>query len=401
MGGKHVLAGRIRDIAMSPTFRINAEAREMRARGIDVLDFSVAEPDSPTPRAANKAGKLAIDRDLTRYTANEGILELREAICEKLRRENGLDYGPEEILVSPGAKASLYFAAMALFEEGDEVLIPSPYWVSYPEQIRLSGARPILVPTREENDFKLTPSDLRGAASSRTRGLILNYPANPTGSCYDRAELERLAAACLDLGILVVADEIYEKLLYDGGRFTSIASLGPEIHGRTVVVNGMSKAFAMTGWRIGYAAGPREIIGAMAKLQSHSTSHPASMAQWASVDALSSAGQEVTRMAREFEHRRDELLPMIAGIPGWSCVRPVGAFYVFPNVSALFGTPLDGAVCRSGEDLALFLLEKARVAVVPGEAFGSPRHIRISYACSLDQIRKGMDRIAEALAPVA
>jgi len=391
------LAERIRHVELSPTFRINAIARRMKAQGIDVLDFSVGEPDFDTPRAAKEAGKDAIDRNVTRYTANEGTLELRQVIVEKLRRDNGLTYGADQILVSPGAKASLYCAAMALFSPGDEVLVPRPYWVSYPEQIRLAGASAVAVPLREANGFRLTARELDDAVGPKTRGVILNYPSNPTGACYDRDELAAIAKVVVARDLVVVADEIYEKLLYDRRTFTSIAALGPEIAARTVVVNGMSKAFAMTGWRLGYAAGPKPIVDAMAKVQSHTTSHPASMAQVAGEAALREAGEDVARMAAEFERRRDVIVALLALLPGVTCVPPAGAFYVFPNVTGLFGRTVGGRTVASGQDVAEALLEAARVAVVPGEAFGSRDHIRISFSCSMERIRDGLRRIGEAI----
>ena len=392
------LADRIRHVTLSPTFRINATARRMKAEGIDVLDFSVGEPDFDTPTVAKEAGKSAIDRNLTRYTANEGTLELRQAIVQKLKLDNGLSYDPDQILVSPGAKASLYCATMALFSPGDEVLVPQPYWVSYPEQIRLAGAVPVEIAAREENGFKLGAVELDAAVGPKTKGIILNYPSNPTGACYDSSELTAIAKVVVAHDLVVVADEIYEKLLYDRRTFTSIAALGPEIAARTVVVNGMSKAFAMTGWRLGYAAGAREIVDAMAKVQSHTTSHPASMAQVAGEAALREAGDDVRRMAAEFERRRDAIVALLAKLPGFTCVPPAGAFYVFPNVSGLFGRVIGGRKVTCGQDVAEALLETARVAVVPGEAFGSADHIRISFSCAMDVIEEGLRRIGEAIA---
>lgn len=390
------LAERIRHVELSPTFRINAMARRMKAQGIDVLDFSVGEPDFETPSCAKKAGKSAIDRNVTRYTANEGTLELRQAIADKLKADNGLAYATDQILVSPGAKASLYCAAMALFGPGDEVLVPQPYWVSYPEQLRLAGATPVPLVAQERNGFKITAAELDAARGPNTRGLILNYPSNPTGACYDRRELAAIAEVAVKRNLVVVADEIYEKLLYDGRKFTSIAALGPEIAARTVVVNGMSKAFAMTGWRVGYAAGPKEIIEAMGKVQSHTTSHPASMAQVAGETALREAGEDVARMAAEFEGRRDATLAILGTLPGFSCVSPAGAFYVFPNVSGLFGRSIGGRTVTCGQDVSEALLETARVAVVPGEAFGSRDHIRISFSCAMERIEEGLRRIGDA-----
>ncbi len=392
------LAGRIDHIELSPTFRINAMARALQAQGIDVLDFSVGEPDFPTPGTAKSAGIRAIEGNLTKYTSNEGTLPLRVAIARKLQSDNDLAYEPDQILVSPGAKASLYCAAMALFEPGDEVIVPSPYWVSYPEQIRLAGATPVTLEARERNGFKIAPDDLARAIGPRTRGLILNYPCNPTGACYDRDELSAIADVIVARNVVVLADEIYEKLLYDGRRFTSFAALGPGAYERTVVVNGMSKAFAMTGWRLGYAAGPKRIIEAMARVQSHTTSHPASISQAAGEGALAGAADDVRRMAREFARRRDAMAAGLAALPGLTLVPPAGAFYAFPNVSGVFGRSIGGRLVASGQDVAEALLETARVAVVPGEAFGSKEHVRLSFSCSMERIDEGLTRLRGALA---
>ena len=392
------LADRIRRVELSPTFRINATARRMAAEGIDVLDFSVGEPDFTTPTCAKEAGKSAIDNNVTRYTANEGTLELRQAIADKLSRENGVTYATDQIITSPGAKASLYCAAMALFGPEDEVLVPQPYWVSYPEQIRLAGANPVPLEAAEVDGFKLNARQLDHAIGTRTRALILNYPCNPTGACYDSAELLALAEVIADHDILVIADEIYEKLLYGGRKFTSIASLGPGIANRTIIINGVSKAFAMTGWRLGYAAGPKKIIEAMGKVQSHTTSHPSSISQAACEAALNEAEADVRKMAVEFERRRDAIVALIGKLPDVTCVPPDGAFYVFPNVRGLFGKKIGKRLLKSGQDVAEALLETARVAVVPGEAFGSPDHIRISFSCSMERIEEGMRRIGEAIA---
>ena len=392
------LASRIAGIELSPTFRINAAARALAAQGVDVLDFSVGEPDFPTPPAAKDAGKAAIDGDVTKYTANEGTLELRKAIAAKLLRDNGLTYAPDAILASPGAKSSLSCAVMALFSPGDEVLVPSPYWVSYPEQIRLAGATPVVVPSRESAGFKLTAAEIDAACTVSTRGLFLNYPSNPTGACYDADELLAIAEVARRRDLVIIADEIYEKLLFDGRTFTSIASLSDDAYRRTVVVNGVSKTFAMTGWRLGYAAGPKEIVEAMAKVQSHTTSRPASISQAAAKAALSESEADVRRMAAEFAKRRDFIVEGIAALPGVTLVPPAGAFYVYPNVSGLFGRTIGGRVVRSGQDVAEALLDAARIAVVPGEAFGTTDHVRLSFACSMDRIREARVRLRAALA---
>ena len=285
---------------------------------------------------------------------------------------------------------------MALLDEDDEVVIPSPYWVSFPEQVRLAGAQPVFVTTREADGFKLDPERLRDALTPRTKGLVLNYPSNPTGACYDAAELEAIAAVCIDHDLWVVADEIYSRLVYDGRTFTSIAAVHPEMVSRTVTINGMSKAYCMTGWRIGYAAGPREVIAAMGRLQSHTTSNATSISQWASLATLQSA-DGASAMVREFQARRDEIVLGLESIPGLRCSPPEGAFYVFPSVRELLGRTVGGTPVTTAEELAVYLLERARVAVVPGEGFGAPDHIRLSYTASTEAIREGIARIRDAV----
>jgi aspartate aminotransferase len=392
-----VFAERTRKVQASPTFRVAGLARELRARGEDVVDFSVGEPDFPTPAAAKEAGKRAIDADLTRYTANEGTIELRRAIAAKLKADNGLEYAPDEIVVSPGAKASLFCASMALFGPGDEVLVPTPCWPTHPEQVRLAGAEPVFVECRESDGFHLRADDLQRALTPRTKGLLLNYPSNPTGACPKRSEMVAIARVAAERGLVVVADEIYEKLLYDGRSFVSIASL-EGMRARTVVVNGMSKAFAMTGWRLGYAAAPREVAAEISKIQSHSTSHPASMAQEAAVAALTSCAADVARMREEFEARRTIAVEGLRAVPGITCAVPDGAFYAYPNVSGLFGRTVAGKTLKTPEDVALDLLGRAKVAVVQGEAFLSREHVRLSFACSRERLAEGLRRIAEAYA---
>ncbi len=391
------LSERVGKIGLSPTLGVSALAARLRASGEDIVDFSAGQPDFPTPEPAKHAGRQAIDENRTRYTANEGLTELREAIVAKLARDNALSYEPSEILVSPGAKASLYFAIMALVDPGDEVLIPSPYWVTYPEQVRLAGGRPVFVETVEEQGFKLDPGRLEAALTRRSRVLILNHPGNPTGAGYTPRQLAALAEVCIRRELAVVADEIYEKLLYDGLPFTSFAAVDERMRERCVVVNGMSKAYAMTGWRIGYAAAPRPIVAAMGRLQSHCTSNATSISQWASVAALEQGTAEVERRRGEFQRRRDVMVEALRALPGVRCTRPEGAFYLFPDVSGCFRRGGGDVAIGSGEELARYLLETARVAVVPGEAFGSSRHVRLSYAESLSRIEEGMRRIGDAI----
>jgi aspartate/methionine/tyrosine aminotransferase len=392
-----MVAERVRRLGLSPTLRVSALAKEMRAAGVDVLDFSAGQPDFPTPEVVKQAGKRAIDENQTRYTANEGVLELRQAVAAAIEREHGLAYPPDQILISSGAKASLYFACMALLDPGDEVIVPVPYWVSYPEQVRLAQAEPVFVDCPGSNGFKLSPEALRAALTPRTRALLLNYPSNPTGACYTREELVPLADLCVRHGIWVIADEIYSKLLFDDREFCSIAALGPEIQTRTIMIDGVSKTYSMTGWRIGYAAGPKEVISAMSKIQSHSTSNAASISQWAALEALRSSGDEIERRAREFQQRRDETVGLLRALPGVRCRVPEGSFYAFPDVSAYLSPDDESSELRTGTDLAQRLLEQARVALVPGDAFGAAGYIRISFAVSLERIREGMERIAGAL----
>jgi aspartate aminotransferase len=390
------LAQRVRDLGFSPTLAVSDLARRLRAEGRDILDFSAGQPDFASPDAVKSAGRRAIDEDQTRYTATAGIDELRQAIVDRLQEKRGLRYTTGQVLVSPGAKASLYFACQALVGPGDEVLVPQPYWTSYPEQVRLAGAEPVFVDCTESKGFKLAAAQVERAVTPRTKALILNYPSNPTGVCYDADDLAALADVCVRRDLWVIADEIYSELLYDGRRFTSIARFGPEIASRAVVIDGVSKTYAMTGWRIGYAAGPTEVISGMAKLQSHSTSNATSISQWASVAALRMPDAELAPRLDAFAGRRDEVLQRLERLPGVSFVKPQGSFYVFPNVSGCFGGTVD-----SGEACARYLLERAGVALVPGEAFGSSAHVRLSYAVSLERIREGMDRIAEALAALS
>lgn len=392
-----MLSERVHRIALSPTLRIGAKALQMRAQGIDLVDFTVGEPDFPTPDAVKRAAKAALDANFTKYTANDGIPDLKQAIVEKLQRDNGLAYAPDEILVSPGAKTNLFLLAQSLYGPGDDVLIPTPCWVSYPDQVKLTGATPIFVPTYEDHGFRLQAKDLADSITPNTKALILNYPCNPTGAVYTREDLEAIAEVCVREQILVISDEIYEKLIYDGCRFVSIASLGEKIKKLTVVVNGFSKAYSMTGWRLGYAAGPKEIISACSKVQSHNTSNAVSFVQKAGVVALRECAMEVERMRQEFERRRNFVVYKLGAIPAVSCPTPQGAFYAFPNVARYLDKEYMGSPVRNSYGLAYYLLKEAQVAVVPGDAFAAPDAIRISYATSTERLQEGMRRIEAAL----
>ena len=396
-----MLADRLKTLAPSSTLAVQAKAKELRARGIDVISFGAGEPDFDTPRRIKDAAVEAMQRGQTKYTEVGGVPELRAAVCARLKRDNGLDYEPADILVSVGAKHTLFNLVMALINPGDEVLVPSPYWVSYPEQVRLLGGVPVAVPTQESTGFDLDPARLAAAVTPRTKLIVLNSPNNPTGAVFTPGALAAVARLAVERDLWVVSDECYEALTFEG-RHASIASLGPEVKARTIVVNTCSKAYAMTGWRIGYAAGPRALIRAMTDVQSQVTSNPSSIAQWAAVEALTGPQDEVAKMAGEFDRRRRLIVDGLNALPGVRCVMPRGAFYAFPNVSGLFGRTwrkADGAVSLDGSlDATAFFLEEARVAVVPGRDFGSDAHVRLSYATSDAVISEGLARMAAALA---
>ncbi len=392
------LANRALNISSSPTLAIDAKAKEMKARGLNVINFGAGEPDFDTPNDIKEAAIAAIRAGMTKYTPVSGTLDLKKAICRKLKTEQNLDYKLEQIVVSAGAKHSLYNTMQVLLEAGDEVILPAPYWVSYLEQIKLAGAKAKIVETREENGFKLAPAELAEAITPRTKLFIINSPGNPTGAVYAPQELKALAEVIQKYDhVMVISDEIYEKLIYNGTKHMSIASFSPELKERTVVINGVSKAYAMTGWRIGYAAAAQSVAKAIAGLQSHSTSNPTSIAQAASTTALNGNQERVTAMVAEFARRRDYMLERLLAIPGVSCARPGGAFYVFPNVKAYFGKSYKGQQIKCATDLAKVLLEEVQVAVVPGISFGNDNYFRLSYACSMENIKDGLDRITDLL----
>lgn len=381
------LSQRVQRIKPSPTIAIDTKAKKMIADGVDLISFGAGEPDFDTPDPIKEAAVRALKAGKTKYTPVGGIPELKKAIIEKLKTDNGLDYTPDEILVSAGGKHALYNACQALFEAGDEVIIPSPYWVSYPDQVLLNDATPVIVPTEEKNGFCIHPDLLEKAITKKTKAFILNSPSNPTGGAYTSEALEAIAKILVKHQVLCLSDEIYEKIIYDGFKFTSIASLGDEIKKLTVTVNGASKVYSMTGWRMGYAAGPREIIQAMTKIQGQVTTNINSITQWACVEALGGSQEFLKEWVAEFKKRRDFIVSALTAIPGITCFKPQGAFYVFPNVAA-YGP---------SDDLANYLLDKARVAVVAGPGFGTEGHIRLSYATSMEKIEKGIERIKKAL----
>jgi aspartate aminotransferase len=384
-------------IKPSPTLAIQAKANALKAAGRDIISFGAGEPDFETPDNIKDAAIAAIKAGFTRYTAVGGTDSLKDAVIAKLERDNQLKYERSQVVVSSGAKHSLFNIAHVLFEEGDEVLVPSPYWVSYTDIIYLTGAQPVVIKTNLADGFKLQPAQLEAAITPRTKAIIISYPSNPAGVCYSRKELEVLAEILLRRGITIISDDIYEKIIYDDNRFFSMASFSEELKKNTVVVNGVSKSYSMTGWRIGYAAGPEEIIAAITKYQSQNTSNPASISQKAALEALVGPQEGVEDRCREFQQRRDVIVRMLSGIPGVNCPNPQGAFYVFPHVASFYGKTLGGRLISNSSELAAYLLEEANVALVPGADFGHDDHLRLSYATSLELIEKGVERIRLAL----
>jgi len=391
------LAHRTTKIAPSLTLTITAKAKSLKAQGIDVVDFSVGEPSSDTPEFIKRAAERAIQEGFTRYTPVSGTEDLKEAIIHKFQEDLGLSYEKPQILVSCGAKHSLYNIAQACFEAGDEVIIPAPYWVSYPDMIRLADATPIVLQTEESTQYAIDPDALRASISPRTKAIFLNSPCNPTGAIYTQKTLESIADIALQHKLLIISDDIYEKMLYDGVQHISIATWSPELLKNTIVVNGVSKAFSMTGWRIGYAAGPPEIISSMSNIQSQSTSNPTSISQKAATAALQGASEVYPAMVEDLSPKRNLMVKLVNAIDGVHCPSPSGAFYAFLNVTSLLGRQSNKGVIQTPVDLAAYLLDEAKVACVPGEPFGSTSHIRLSYTPTLDTIQRGMDRMKKAI----
>lgn len=392
------ISQRARNTAPSPTLGITQRAKALAAQGKDVIGFGAGEPDFDTPEHIKEAAIAAIRSGYTKYTPSSGDVELKQAIVEKLARENGLRYKTSQVIVSCGAKHSLYNIMQALLNPGDEVIIPTPYWVSYPEQVKLADGVPIFVPTEAENDFMPTGNALQAAITSRTRAIVLNSPCNPTGGVANRETVKEIVSLCLRYNLYLISDEIYEHLIYDGRQHVSPASLGSESFMRTITVNGCSKAYSMTGWRIGYvAAADEELVAAMGRLQDQSTSNPTSISQKAAIAALTGPQEPVEQMRQAFEARRNLMVERLNHLPGVRCRMPGGAFYAFPDISALLGRKVGERMIRTSDDLAEYLLEEAGVAVVPGAGFGSDRHIRLSYATSMEKIEKGLERMEYAL----
>ncbi len=392
------LSERIGRIKPSPTLAVSAKAKAMKAQGIDVVSFGAGEPDFDTPRHIKEAAIQAIRDGFTKYTPASGIDELKVAVCEKFARDNGLTFDKSQVVISCGGKHAFYNLAQVLLDPGDEAIIPAPYWVSYPDMVRLAGGTPVIVETHEENGFKLTPDQLDAALTDKTKIVVINSPSNPTGAAYTKEELKALSEVILTYpNAHVISDEIYEKIVYDGYTFTSIANCGEDILGRTVIIHGVSKTYAMTGWRIGFTAGDTGIIKAVSMLQSQSTSNPTSIAQKAAVAALKGPQEPVDEMVRAFHERRDYAISRLNGMEGVTCFTPHGAFYAFPNLNAYMGKTYKNTRIDSGFDLAAYLLDEARVAVVPGDAFGKKGYLRLSFATSMEEIKKGLDRIEEGL----
>lgn len=394
------LAQRIKAIKPSPTLALNARAKALAAQGVDVAGFVAGEPDFDTPDFIKQAATDALKAGFTKYTPTAGIPELREAICAKLQRDNQLTYAPDQVLVSVGAKHSLYNIFQALLNEGDEVIIFTPYWVSYPDMVMLAGGKPVILPTKEENGYAPDPEALKRALTPRTRAVIINSPSNPTGAVYSRAALEGIAAAVKDHDCLIVSDDIYEKLLYQG-QFLNIANVAPELFPRLVVVNGMSKAYSMTGWRLGYAAGPKPLISGMQMIQDQSTSNPNSITQKAGVAALKGPTEFLTKMVEEFRARRELIVSGLNGLDGVKCRTPEGAFYVFPDVRGLLQRQYKGAPLGSSSRISEVLLDEFRVAVMPGAPFGAEGYLRLSFATSREVIQKGLSRMKDFVAALS
>jgi len=399
MAGKIKLARRICEVQPSATLGVDAKAKALQAKGLDVVGFGVGEPDFNTPIHIVSAGSGAMKSGDTKYAAKRGA-ELKRLICEKLQRENRLEYKPEDIIVSNGGKQSLYNLCQVLVDEGDEVIIVAPYWVSYLEQIRLAGGTPVVLNTTEATAFKITPQQLEEAITPKTRLFIHNSPSNPTGTVYTPDEIRALGAVLEKAGILALSDEIYEHLIYGDIQFLSLAAVSPKLKEQVVTVNGCSKTFSMTGWRIGWAAGPSDIIKAALKFQSHATSDPAAFSQAGAAEAYANrrlSDEAMMHMREQFDQRRQLMHARLNKLKGVTCLEPLGAFYCFPNVSGVFGRKLNGVPVMTPMDFCGVALEQAQVALVPGEAFGSNQHVRLSYAASVEQINKGLDRLEKLL----
>lgn len=391
------IVDKIKSMGESQTIAISEKAKQLKKQGVDVISFATGEPDFDTPDNIKEKAIASIRAGHTKYTAVAGIDELKSAVCTKLKRDNHLDYTPDQVLVSCGAKHTMYNISQVLFDAGDEVIIFAPFWVTYPAQVQLSGASPVFVDTTKSSDMSISEDDLQKAITNRTKAIILCSPSNPSGKVYSKKELEIVARLAIEHDFIIIADEIYEKLVYDDFEFLSIAALGADVKERTITVNGVAKAFAMTGWRIGYAAGPQEIIDAMRKIQGQATSNPTSIAQHASVEALTASSASVEHMRKEYQKRRDVMVERVNAIEGFSCRNPEGAFYTFPRVSSLYSRAFGERNINNSVDLCSYLLDEAHVALVPGAAFGCDEYVRLSFATDLEAIKTGLERIKLAV----
>ena len=385
-------------VQASSTMAIDALAKQMKADGVDVIGFGAGEPDFNTPEHIKAAAIQAITGNVTRYTPASGTVELKKAVCARMKADCGVDYKPAQVVVSSGAKHCVYIALRALVNPGDEVILPAPFWVSYLELIKMVGAQPVVVTAEESAGFKMSAQQLREAITPKTKALILNNPSNPTGMVYSREELEAIAQVCLEHDVYIIADEIYYSLLYDGVKFTSVASLGEEVRKHTILINGVSKAYAMTGWRIGYALADEAVAKVMGNYLSHSTGSPCAISQVASVAALNGPQDEVETMRQAFEARRDYIVERMNSIPGVSCIKPEGAFYVMMNIEQLLGKTICGETIHTCDDFSSAFLKHGLVATVPCSGFGAPNFVRWSYATSMENIQKGLDRLEQFLA---
>jgi len=392
-----LLSNRVNELTVSQTMMVAAKAIKLKSDGVDIIDLSVGEPDFYTPDNIKKSAKAAIDKNITRYTLNQGTYDLRNAISKKLKRENNLDFNVNEIIVSNGAKQSIYNSIIAVVNPGDEVIIPAPYWVSYPSMVQLAGGKVIVIDTDESTGFKVTANQLSKAVTEKTKMLILCNPSNPTGTVYYKKDLEALADIVKHNNFYVLADEIYEKLIYDNSEFISFASLGTEIKQKTILVNGISKSYAMTGWRIGYSAASEDIALAINKIQSHTTSSASSISQYAAIEAISGPQLIITEMITEYKKRRDYFYSELTSISGITCHKPEGAFYLFPNISHYLNVKSSEIKLTNSLDFSMYLLNEAHVAVVPGSAFGKEGYLRLSYSTNMENLKEAVSRIKSAL----
>jgi aspartate aminotransferase len=392
------ISKRAKEVPASATIAVTARAKELKAQGMDVVGFGAGEPDFDTPEYIKRAAIEALEAGQTKYTAAAGIIQLKSAIADKLQKDNGLNYSPDQVIVNIGGKHSVYEAMQAVLDPGDEVILPTPYWVTYPETIKLAGASAKIVQTDKSTGYKITPAQLQKAITEKTAMLVINSPNNPGGFTYTPDELKAIAKVLEDTNVYVISDEIYEKLIYGKTEFVSFAALSEDAYNRTLTLNGFSKAFSMTGWRLGYTAGPLEVIKAMGRLQSHMTSNPVTFGQYAAIAALGEPAHEaIEKMRQEFERRGKYMAERLNSIEGVDCSEPTGAFYCFPDVSSHYGRNINGAKITGSMDFAKALLDQANVALVPGLPFGCDNNVRLSFACSLEQITKGLDRLQEWL----